>query len=174
MSILASNTAAVSLYAAHLSGSAHGCICRWEQLVTSEDYCEYAIEKKKVFTEWMPSSLKTSLNATYLHYQSISLMFVVSCPSDWNKPNCSPIHFNKFTWETAMFGRWSVLFLLEKDGTEFLLISNSCQVIAHKKWGNILKKVAIWEIQYTIQRLSSSSHFSEITPIQLESVVQLM
>lgn len=33
-----------------------------------------------------------------------------------------------------------MLFLLEKDGTEFELISNSCQVIAHKKLGNVLKK----------------------------------
>ena len=107
--------------------------------------------KKKVFTEWMPSSLKTSLNATYLHYQSISLMFVVSCPSDWNKPNCSPVDFNKFTWETAVFERCSVLFLLEKHGTEFSLISSSYQVTAHRKRGNMLTKSgAMWDTVHGI------------------------
>lgn len=42
---------------------------------------------QKVFTEWMLSSLKTRLNAAYLHYQSISLMFEMPPPPDWNKQN---------------------------------------------------------------------------------------
>lgn len=45
---------------------------------------------QKVFTEWMLSSLKTRLNAAYLHYQSISLMFEMPPLTEINKTN-SPI-----------------------------------------------------------------------------------
>lgn len=49
---------------------------RWEQLITLKD--QKNMQLKKVFIEWMLSSLKADHNTAYLHYQNISLMFEMS------------------------------------------------------------------------------------------------
>ncbi len=128
MNTLALDTATVLLHTAHLFCSIYGFICRWEQLVTSEDYCEYATGKKRYslnecWALWRPASMQ------HISTTKASL-WCLRCPSDWNKPNYRSHYFNKFTRQTAILQRGAVLLLLETHGTKFDLISMSCPLHA--------------------------------------------
>lgn len=80
----------VLLYTADVCGSFHGFFLKIDESNWSLQRIVWISCWQKVFTEWMLSSLKTRLNAAYLHYQSISLMFEMPPPTEINKTN-SPI-----------------------------------------------------------------------------------